>query len=153
MNRPGTSDGFSLLEMLVALAVLSLAAGIAFNGTPWRKPRETLNTLSQKIVHSAAAASLRAISTGETASLKVNIVSRLVSGGLDGGIAVPERFKLSLLTGAELVRQGHIGVIEFYSDGTSSGGEIVLEENSGRSSSVRIYWLTGVISVKRSAAP
>jgi general secretion pathway protein H len=151
MNRLDSSDGFSLLEMLVALAVISLAAGVAYDSAPWRKPRETLNTLSQKISHSAAVTSLHAISTGETASLQVDITRRVVSGGQSGVVIVPEPFKLSMLTGAGLITQDKIGQIDFYSNGTSSGGEIVLEGNSGKSSSIRIYWLTGAISVKGSA--
>lgn len=148
MMRSSTSDGFSLLEMLVVLAVVSLAAGVAYNAIYLRKPRETLNTLSQKITHSAAAASLRAVSRGEMESVKVDLASRLISNGQGGDIVIPDQFKISLLTGAKLIRQDLLGLIEFYSDGTSSGGEIVLEENSGRSSSIRIYWLTGAISVK-----
>ena len=146
--RSSTSDGFSLLEMLVVLAVVSLAAGVAYNAIYLRKPRETLNTLSQKITHSAAAASLRAVSRGEMESVKVDLASRLISNGQGDDIVIPDQFKISLLTGAKLIRQDLLGFIEFYSDGTSSGGEIVLVENSGTSSSIRIYWLTGAISVK-----
>lgn len=148
MMRSSTSDGFSLLEMLVVLAVVSLAAGVAYNAIYLRKPRETLNTLSQKITHSAAAASLRAVSRGEMESVKVDLASRLISNGQGDDIVIPDQFKISLLTGAKLIRQDLLGFIEFYSDGTSSGGEIVLVENSGTSSSIRIYWLTGAISVK-----
>jgi general secretion pathway protein H len=114
-----------------------------------RKARESLNTLSQKITHALAAASLRAISKGETASVKVDVANRRISNGqASNDIIVPETFKIAVLTGAELIRQGHLGVIEFYSDGTSSGGEIVLEEGSSKKRTIRVYWLTGAISVK-----
>ena len=153
MSKPSASDGFSLLEMLVALAIFSLAAGVAYNGASWRKSRETLDTLSQKIAHAAATASLRAISKGETARLEIDVAGRLVSSGEGPGIAVPEPFEIAVLTGAGLIKQRRLGGIEFYSDGTSSGGEIMLGEKSGRTSAVRIYWLTGAITVKSGVNP
>jgi general secretion pathway protein H len=153
MSRPGSSDGFSLLEMLVALAIISLAAGVAYSGTSWRGSRETLITLSQKIAHAAAEATLRAISKGETTNVEVDVVKRLLSNGQDGGIVIPEPFKISVVTGASLIRQDRLGRIEFYADGTSSGGEIVLEEKSGKVKTIRISWLTGAITVQESVTP
>ena len=153
MSKPGATEGFSLLEMLVVLVIFSLAAGAAYNGMSWRQPHESLNTVSQKITHIVAAASLRAVSKGETARVEVNVASRIVSGGQAGDVVVPEPFKVSLLTGAGLISQDRLGLIEFYSDGTSSGGEIVLEEKSGRTRSVRIFWLTGAISVNGGVRP
>lgn len=153
MKTAGATDGFSLLEMLVVLAIFSMAAGVAYNGLSWRKPRETLNTLSQKIAHAAAAASLRAISGGETASLEIDLANRLISSGQGGDIVVPEPFKISVLTGAELIGQKRAGAVEFYSDGTSSGGEIKLEAGNGATSAVHIYWLTGAITVRSGVRP
>ena len=153
MSKPSASDGFSLLEMLVALAIFSLAAGVAYNGAPWRKSRETLDTLSQKITQAAATASLSAISKGETTSVEVDVASRLVSSGAGDSIAIPEPFEIAVLTGAGLIEHKRRGAIEFYSDGTSSGGEIMLGEKSGRTSAVRIYWLTGAITVKSGVNP
>jgi general secretion pathway protein H len=148
MRKSRSSDGYSLLEMLVVLAIFAMAAGVAYYGVSWRKSRETLDTLSQKITHAAAAASLRAISMGETAGIEVDVTSRRLSSGQGSDIIVPQPFKISILTGAGLIRQDRLGIIEFYSDGTSSGGEIVLEEGSGKTSSIRVYWLTGAITVK-----
>jgi prepilin-type N-terminal cleavage/methylation domain-containing protein len=148
MSRTRSTEGFSLVEMLVALAIISLSAGIAYNGVFWRKSRETLGTLSQKISHAAAEASLRAVSKGETTRVVVDVTNRRINGGQDTDeIAVPEPFKMGVLTGAELIEQGTLGTIEFYGDGTSSGGEIVIEEPKGGARSVRIYWLTGAITV------
>ena len=153
MSKPGSSDGFSLLEMLVVLAIFSLAAGAAYNGMSWRAPRETLSTLSQKITHAGSAASLRAIAKGKTESVEVDVANRLLSSGQGENVVVPERFRISILTGAQLIEQESAGAIEFYGDGTSSGGEIVLLDDGGNASSIRIYWLTGAITVKSSVRP
>jgi general secretion pathway protein H len=148
MKTPRATDGYSLLEMLAVLAMLALAAALAFGAATSRRPGETVNGLGQKIVRLAAAQSLRAASSGQSAQVKVDVKNRWIAGSGSGpDISIPGRFKLRVLTGAELVEQGNIGTIEFYPDGSSSGGEIALEEDGGATRTVRINWLTGAITL------
>ena len=154
MNRLQSTEGFSLLEMLVVLAMISLVAGIVFNGLAWNKPRVNLSVLGQNIIHAAASASLRAVSKGETNRIEVDVINRRITTGSDiDDIIIPASFNIYVRTGAELIEQRSRAAIEFYSDGTSSGGEITVADQKGNRRSVRIYWLTGAITSDNGAGP
>lgn len=150
MKAERSIDGFSMLEMLVTLTMLSILGGLLFATLPASKHHETLNRLSQKVGHMAQETSIRAVTRGETTRIIVDAAKRRIDGSQgQQEVAVPSDFKLVILTGSELVEQGSIGAIEFYEDGTSSGGEIKFEDPSGSSSSVRIDWLTGAVTIRR----
>ena len=154
MRAAHATDGYSLVEMLAMLALISLVGGILFVGKPWAKRPETLDAISRNIEHLARGVSLAAVSRGEMAAIKVDIARRKVFGDRTAQeIVIPAAYKLSVLTGSELVQQGSLGKIEFYSDGTSSGGEIKLEDAAGNSRALRINWLTGAIMVAIGSKP
>jgi general secretion pathway protein H len=147
MKPKHAEDGFSLVEMLVVLAIISLIGIAGFSGFTSKKT-QSLSTITRDIQNLAALTSLHAVSTGTTASLIVDVSNRVVSTEYNQGIIqLPPAFKLSLLTGAELVRQDDTASINFYNDGTSTGGEITIEDSNGSKRTVRIFWLTGTIEI------
>ena len=154
MKANRSSEGFSLLEMLVVLAIISMTATVLFGAAVLHKPSGSINVLGQEILHLVEAQSLRAISMGRTASVEVNMEKRQISApGSRPAIRIPDQIQLVVLTGAELVQQDKTGVIEFYADGSSSGGEITLLNAEGAKRAVRVNWLTGAVSLKGMAGP
>jgi general secretion pathway protein H len=147
MKPRHAEDGFSLVEMLVVLAIISLIGIAGFSGFTSKKT-QSLNAITRDIQNLAALTSLHAVSTGTTASLIVDVSNRVVSTEYNQGlIQLPPAFKLNLLTGAELVRQDDTAAINFYNDGTATGGEITVEDSNGSKQTVRIFWLTGTIEI------
>jgi general secretion pathway protein H len=147
MKPKHAEDGFSLVEMLVVLAIISLIGFIGFSGFTGKKT-QSLNSITRDIQNLAALTSLHAVSTGTTASLIVDVSNRVVSTEYNQYlIQLSPAFKLNLLTGAELLRQDDTASINFYSDGTSTGGEITIEDANGAKQTVRIFWLTGAIEI------
>ena len=154
MKGERSTDGISLLEMLVTLTMLSILGGLLFAALPGSKHRKTLARLNQEIGQMAQETSMRAVARGETTRIIVDVGKRRIDSSEDREkIDVPGDFKLVVLTGSELVEQGSIAEIEFYGDGTSSGGEIRLQDTSGGSSSVLINWLTGAVAISRRTLP
>jgi general secretion pathway protein H len=148
MKPKDAEDGFSLVEMLVVLAIISLIGFIGFSGFTGNKKTQSLSTIARDIQNLAALTSLHAVSTGTTASLIVDVSNRVVSTEYNQNlIQLPPAFKLNLLTGAELLRQDDTASINFYNDGTSTGGEITIEDSNGSKQTIRIFWLTGAIEI------
>lgn len=149
MKNDQPNAGFSLVEMLVVLAIISLVGFLGLSRFTGNKKNQSLNSLTRNIQNLAALTSLYAISTGTTASIIVDVSKRAISVGYSQDlIQVPLTFKLNVLTGEELVRQNDIASINFYNDGTSSGGEITIEDDHGSKQTIRVFWLTGVIEIK-----
>jgi general secretion pathway protein H len=148
MKTLGDTDGYSLLEMLVVLSIVSLVSGVLFAYTA--RHRETLDSLGQKTARTAQEASLTALTRAEITRVLVDVSKLTVKSDRSReGIVMPPGVKLAVLTGAELIESTGVGVIEFYDDGTSSGGEITFEDGAGNFVSVRIHWLTGAVAVRK----
>jgi len=60
--------------------------------------------------------------------------------------ALPGSVELTVVSARELNREG-AGVIRFYPDGSSSGGGVQLEDESGRRTQVRVDWLLGKVNL------
>jgi general secretion pathway protein H len=149
MRNDQAELGFSLAEMLVVLTLVSLIGLVGFNGFKGSRNTDSVRTITQKIQYIAAQTSLRAVSTGDTESLVIDVQEKLISSRANTAVVtLPDAFKLSVLTGMELIRQDGVASINFYNDGTSSGGEITVEDGNGSKQTVRILWLTGAIELK-----
>ena len=148
MKSPGDTDGFSLFEMLVVLVLVSTVSGILFSGTA--RQNQTLDSVIQKIGEAVQVSSMRAISKGEKTEITVDVrnLTIAVAPG-EQKVSIPSGFGVSLLTGAELIESPNIGSIEFYEDGTSSGGEIKITDGAGNFGAVRVHWLTGAMTVTK----
>jgi general secretion pathway protein H len=154
MTDKHSDSGFSLAEILVVLAIISLVGLVGFDGFIRQKNAERLRSVTQKIEQLAVLTALHAVTTGATQAIIIDVANGTVTD--DGGtttIQVPASLKLSALTGAELVRQNKTASINFYSDGTSSGGNVAVEDQRGSTGTVTILWLTGVIDMTVKDAP
>jgi general secretion pathway protein H len=153
--KDGASDqGFSLAEMLVVLAIISMVGFVGYNGFLRKGAADSINTVTKKVQHLAALTAMRAVSSGATQNLVIDLSNGILANEQTAtSIQIPATFKLSTLTGAELVRQDKTASINFYSDGTSTGGEIILEDPRGSKGIVTILWLTGSIEMKVKGAP
>jgi general secretion pathway protein H len=135
--------GFTLVEMLVVVALMALAAGIALpvlSGKPTDtlRLRAAVNDLTGAIRTTRATAILRDTeavllvdvdrNTLTSPALRQRSLAPDIATRLD--VAAPERQSPSR------------GGIRFYPDGTSTGGEVVLSLH-GRESRICVNWLTG----------
>ncbi|MEJ2533710.1 MAG: general secretion pathway protein GspH [Halioglobus sp.] len=59
---------------------------------------------------------------------------------------LPGSVEVTVVSARELNREG-AGVIRFYADGSSSGGGVQLEDESGRRAQVRVDWLLGRVNL------
>lgn len=134
-------NGFSLVEMLIATAVLSLAALSIGAALPRLLQRQGAAEFELKLVHYLLEA--RWHSQMRQATTRVTIREGWISAEPavpSGRLAVPRDLDLAITAAEELSRP--FPTIAFLPDGTSSGGRIAL--GSGRTRRVvEVGWGSG----------
>ena len=151
MSKPhpnrSTSPGFTLVEMVVVLALASLllllvpplfSGGLSSAG---------LKSAAAQVAGGLRRARGRAILRGEETPLLLNVDERVLRIG-EGGEALhlDTALSISLETARIEVSDPNEGAIRFYPDGSSTGGRITLARGE-RKRVVDVDWLTGRIQV------
>jgi general secretion pathway protein H len=149
MSRAGEGRapaGFTLVELLVVLAILALALGIAvpFLGGG-AGPR--IDTLAREIAAELRAVRGEAIVSNREAVLFVDPAGPSLRRGNQGEPELLPRAVALAVTAArsETTAEGLAG-IRFFPDGSSTGGTVALERD-GRRIEVRVDWLSGRVRV------
>ncbi|MGI9499847.1 MAG: GspH/FimT family pseudopilin [Geminicoccaceae bacterium] len=141
--------GFTLLELLVVLVIIGLAASLIPGFTPGRGSSTALDHAARTMASGLRDVRETAIRQNQGVIFLVDVESRQFRPGagaqliqIDGDIALDMR----------TARQEQIsetgGGIRFFPDGSSTGGRVVLAAGSQRRT-VEVDWLTGDVSVKR----
>lgn len=154
MDRNDGKAGFSLVEMLVVLAIVALSAAVLASGLPGRQsrasPADKARELGRLLV------STRNAVLADARPRSVDIAFAEARASAEG----PPRREVSLagftlrakVAGEWLDRDGGLE-IPFAADGTSTGVVIEFRAASGASSRLSLHWLTGRVQVSENAAP
>ncbi len=139
-----TDAGFTLLEMMVSLAILSLV----LSAVPAFYVRLLPNYALRQFANDVANESRRALQDAR----KTGVVSQLIVGADQRELSVANH-KLQIPDGVlvELVAAAAFGSlseqqVSFFSTGASSGGVLILS-NESLSVSVKFDWISGAIEV------
>jgi general secretion pathway protein H len=136
-------SGFTLLELIVALTIVALLAGLSMpmagrmlDGMRYREGlREVRSTLE--------AARYRAITQGRPVDVRIYVADRRLEVPGRRALTLHESLTLQATTARE-VNQGGAAVIRFFPDGGATGGEVVVQRgSSGPGSRLRVDWLLG----------
>jgi general secretion pathway protein H len=142
------AGGFSLVEMLVVLAILSLAVAWAAPALRDGSGRRALRASAGEIAAYLREARTAALLSGSDSMVALDLAGRRISGswGADA-LALPADGEIAVLTAREeLVRTGAPS-FRFFADGGATGGAIRLTRNRIEER-VAIDWLTGRIEAK-----
>lgn len=139
-TEPWRDLGLTLLELLVVIAVLAILA-VGLPGLMARPPDHAATV--RELVGTLREARANAVFQGKPVDVVVDARSRRYGIGAPTE-ALPEGTSLTL-TSAREIRQVRLPAIRFFTDGSASGGRIVLV-TGGRSDVIEIGWLTGRIS-------
>ena len=133
--------GFTLIEMVVVLAVLGLTLGILVARGPTRSATIDLDAGSRRLGDRLRQARGRAISTDRPVRVSAAQARETVAGALPRDRAAP----LALFLHSPADDPRGEGSLRFDPDGGASGARIVLAEGHEQVS-IGVDWLTGRIT-------
>ena len=136
-------DGFTLLELLIVLAVVSGTTAVVLTlarpSTASLEPRRTALEMAASLRNARSHAIEFNQETSFTLDMKGRNFWTTIS---DRRLPVPATLDLSMTSAKTAVPVSDRGQISFFSDGSSSGGTVVLTAG-GREATVEVNWLTG----------
>ncbi|WP_339897192.1 GspH/FimT family pseudopilin [uncultured Gilvimarinus sp.] len=142
--NPRTVYGFTLLEMMVALAIAAVlmaaavpAASKMYASMQYRGAVADVKSLLETGRYQAS-------TTGATMVVLIKPKARQVSVG-DRVEVLPEHIAIDVRSAAELRPDADTAAIQFYPDGSSSGGAITLTRDTGQTVTLNVGWLLGEV--------
>ena len=150
-SRPAVSGardcrGFSLIELLVALAVMGFVLALVVGyRAPWSSGLNLEGTAAE-LASGLRLARSQAIADNHPVAFALDLAGRRYRVGGDAPRVLPPKLAIGLLTVNGETRSAVSGDIRFNPDGSSTGGRITLADGS-RHVAVGVDWLTGRVTV------
>lgn len=135
--------GFTLLEMLLVMAVLGLALSLI---TPQRPQTPTAAMVAAELADALRQTRARALRSGRAASLTLNLDSPGYQIDTKPERRLSSGVHLQIETTVEAVITPSRAGVLFAADGSASGGRIIIRTASGVSV-IRIGWFDGRITI------
>lgn len=135
--------GFTLLELMVVLAILGLFAGLALPQLAAQRG-PSADVIARELVTALRTAREHAITSGHKTVFWLGLASRSYGGDGSAPRRLPADTNLTMRTVADRAT-GERGQIEFYPDGGASGGRIGVQRGGGHAA-IAIDWLNGAVT-------
>jgi len=140
--RACTTSGFSLIEMLAALAVIALTTALVMPLALRLSDALRLDAAAEELVAALRLTRAAAIAHNTDAALTVDLERRMFSSPAVPGRSLPADLAVKL-TIAEPERARSRGGFRFFPDGSSTGGDMLLALR-GREAKICVDWLSGI---------
>ena len=141
--------GFTLVELLVVLAVLAVVMAMAVPVFTAGRPRAELDGAALQLAASLRQARGQAIASNRSQAFTIDLERRLYWAGEGATLRqLPPDIDVSLVTATAELIDGTTGSIRFFADGGSTGGGVRVSR-SGAGWDVLVDWLTGRVGVRQ----
>ena len=139
------SAGFTLIEILIVMAIMGLVLAIFVGRGPAAHPVLDLRTAAANVAEQLRVARSRAIASDQPCAFVLDLAAHSfrVAGGPAQKLPTELALKVTTVAGAVARRSAEIG---FAPDGSSTGGRIELAAGD-RKATVDVNWLTGRVSI------
>lgn len=139
--------GFTLIELIVVLAILALATALVPPLLSGGRDRAAFQSTVREVAAALRETRSLAMTRDRSEALLVDVSHGVLRwGGSRGAHTVPKGIRLALLTTTGERVDGGSGDIRFFPDGSSTGGHVTLMQGERRLD-VFVDWLSGRISV------
>ena len=136
--------GFTLLELMIALAILALAMAVVTMSTARRSPSFETRRIALEIVGLMRDARVTAREMNEPAAVAFDADARRFAGPAGLSVELPEGIEADMVSSAAAGRPAVI----FLPDGSSTGGAVTLR-GGAVSERIEVDWLTSRVSRER----
>ena len=147
MGIPTREAGFTLIEMIVVLAILGLMTALIIAGGTRVSPAVHVRAAAEAISGALRSARSEAVMSNRSVSFRLDIISLSYQWGETPRQVLPNDLRLSLLTGRDQIASEGVGQIRFDPDGGSTGGRVSIE-GGDVVWWVGIDWLSGRVSIE-----
>lgn len=146
-ERAGGEDGFTLLEIVCAVAILAILAAILLPAFPHGTSRARLESYAIDTAALLKADRNAAIRRGDTVATELNPLARTIRSGASGRLLqLPRDVGFRAMVANQCGARTNGMAIQFLPSGMSCGGTIYLAR-PGITLEVRITWLTGGVEI------
>ena len=138
-------DGYTLLEMLIVLAIFSLVIGFAVPSLRSSSATMEVKQAEAVLVSAFREARAQAVSTNHRAAVTLDLAAKSLSfdTASPGDVEyLGEGLQIEMTTARALSAGESEAAILFFPDGTSSGGRVTLQ-SGGAVSTIEVDWMTG----------
>jgi general secretion pathway protein H len=149
--RPGAAQhrceaGFTLIEMIVALAILGFALALVISYKPPWSSGLGLRGTAAELAGEFRLARAEAISRNRPINVELDLAHNRFRVGAGAVRRLPSQLSIALLTIVGERRDATTGDIRFNPDGSSTGGRVTIADGA-HVISVGVDWLSGRVSV------
>ena len=146
MKRLKKLGGFSLLELMIVMAISAAVMGVSMPMMGRMYDSMQYRDSVRSVISAAKGARFSSLNSGEIVDLILNPRTGeiLIGAKLQGTLT--ESIKMEVISAREVNTDDGLAVIRFYPNGGSTGGDIKLEHESGRGLRIKIDWLFGRLS-------
>lgn len=140
--------GFTLIEVLVAMAIAALALAVAVPQVRGTVDAVRVRTAAATLANELRAARAQAMRALEETVLRVDVDARSYRvGDRQQSLAVPSTTAIAI-TAARSEQESDVGgAIRFFPDGSSTGGRIMIGREPRPSYRIDVHWLTGKVTL------
>lgn len=143
----GIRSGFTLIELVVVLAVLGLLLAVVPVALQRGYESNEYRAAVRELVWVMKSARNVAISAGREEVFRADVEAQRFGLGDALDHDVPDRLVMQLIVGQSEQMSTALAGIRFYPDGSSTGGSVSLARSNGTGTRVRVDWLLGTISI------
>jgi general secretion pathway protein H len=152
-TTPSAEAGFTLIEVVCALAILSLIAAILLPRAPRETSRARLEAYAIEAAALLKADRAAAIRSHDLVATRIDAAGGSILSGASGrAVSIPTDVVFDALLPQRCNDKPAFSTISFFSNGMSCGGTIGLTRR-GTGYEIRVNWLTGGVDIVPRTAP
>lgn len=139
--------GFSLVEMLVVLAIIALVASIAAPGLARSYRSQNIDTIAREVAGRLRLSRTMAVGIAGRQTVVFDPSVNEIRFGEREPLRLPTDVRMMLITGDKTIADRQ-AVLTFLPNGSASGIEVQLRRNQ-QGVRIDVNWMTGLVSLDR----